>query len=434
MQVSSHSEWLPLDSAQVEYEDEYLPILRVEQDRQIPLSIVFVFVFVVASMSIDRLPELTAYIRYLGILCTIIYVYSAVVSGVLVTKEILLYWCFTFWGAFGLFFAESPGFLLGNLLTVLQLCIMILIVAHYARNMRSTNILLWAMLLGCMIVAMSSFITGQYQMAEDVKRAAGFAVNSNLFSKLLLTASTISLWFFRSWKSWILKGAVIAMLLLFAILIVASGSRQGVVGFLTLLFAWFIIVYLRQIRQHPMACVAGAIMILGLLYFLWRGSAETLMAERFRNLAGAGSATGGSFWQSHVRLAMYWRGLELFAESPVFGIGLNQYWLVAGFDEHYSHSNYVEVYTGSGLVGGTIYYAMYVVLWKRLRRLGRYHLEHKAMEFIKIGKAYVITQFITDLFAIAYIDKRALIMLAILFGWSCRLEKRLTATVYSGEP
>ena len=95
MHISSHSECLVPDSAQMEYEVEYPSVPPVEEDRRIPFSIVFIVGFIISAMTLDRLPELTAYVRYLGMLCVLVYVLSVLLRGMLVTKEILLYWSFT---------------------------------------------------------------------------------------------------------------------------------------------------------------------------------------------------------------------------------------------------------------------------------------------------------------------------------------------------
>ena len=94
MHVSSHSECLVPNSAQMEYEVEYPSVPPIEEDRRVPFSIVFIIVFIISVMTLDRL-ELTVYVRYLGMLCVLVYVLSVLLRGMLVTKEILLYWSFT---------------------------------------------------------------------------------------------------------------------------------------------------------------------------------------------------------------------------------------------------------------------------------------------------------------------------------------------------
>jgi O-antigen ligase len=57
-------------------------------------------------------------------------------------------------------------------------------------------------------------------------------------------------------------------------------------------------------------------------------------------------------------------GLRLWAESPLWGHGLDQF-RVLTYAETYAHNNYVELLVGLGVIGLLLYYALYAVIARR---------------------------------------------------------------------
>ncbi len=68
-----------------------------------------------------------------------------------------------------------------------------------------------------------------------------------------------------------------------------------------------------------------------------------------------------------IRSGMIEDGLAVFAGSPVFGEGIDQYRIVGAFGG-YAHNNYVELLANFGVVGFVLFYAIYLVIGFRALR------------------------------------------------------------------
>lgn len=405
------------------YVDDTQYVHTSEPARRIPLSIVFIFAFIVLTMIVGKIPGAGWVITVCGAVCAFVYAIAAVRSGWFVPPEVLIFWLFTAWSVTGLFVALSTGMVMGKLITMLQFCVMMLIVGHYARGICATRILLWGLFLGCLVVAASAYTTGDYLREADVSewRVTGLAQGPNYFSLLLLTVSVVMLYFFRTWKSWVFKVLAIAFLLVFARLIVASGSRKGVLCFVLLMFCWFLFSYMREIRTRPKTVLAGMVLALVVTGVFWWMVQNSRTSERLSDIYW-----GGGLGDTAVgRFEAYKVGLEFLLQNPVFGIGQNNFRVLTQGSILYSHSNYVEVFASTGFFGGILFFSSYVVLWRRLRRLSRYVLMPSERELVNMGCVFLIMQVVTDLFSASYYDKRVWIMLPILIGWSCRKEKEI---------
>jgi len=99
--------------------------------------------------------------------------------------------------------------------------------------------------------------------------------------------------------------------------------------------------------------------------------------------------------------------LGVFGENPFFGTGINTMRVFLG--GVYSHNNYVELLANVGLVGTTIYYAMYMILILKVISLKDIWLKTYLLLFI-----FAILLF--DLAGVTYYTKQTLMML-LLFSY-----------------
>lgn len=405
--------------------DSYQPV-QLEEVRQ-PVSffaIFFLAPFIIGAIAVSGLVGANYAIIGLGVICAVGYLISSIRTGFVFPKEILLFWAYLAWSMLGIFVSEMPILFYQKLFTLVQFSFMILIVAYFSGNIRNVKVLFWAVLIGAAIIAISAYVSGEYQRTESgtvaTERAAGLALNSNSFALTLVYAGAILLFFFRTWRSWILKGGVIAVLLIMARLVIASGSRKGFIGFFLLLLSWFILSYRKEIFRRPLAFIVAAIAIGGVASFLYLTALGTNI-ERRMELARTGR--GGSV---STRKMMANEGLGMIKSSPLVGVGLDHFRLRSR-SGLYSHSNYIEVTTGSGIPGGILYYSVFLVLLLRLRRLGKLPIEPEAMELVNTAKAFLFVLLVIDIAAVTYSSKMNWIIMAIFIGWSFQMERRLKA-------
>jgi O-antigen ligase len=73
---------------------------------------------------------------------------------------------------------------------------------------------------------------------------------------------------------------------------------------------------------------------------------------------------------SQHRIRLWSDGLQLFRESPLFGIGQGEY---AGHAGQVAHNSYIEAYTELGFVGGTCFLGLFAYTGLALWRLRRFN-------------------------------------------------------------
>ena len=131
-------------------------------------------------------------------------------------------------------------------------------------------------------------------------------------------------------------------------------------------------------QRGAVIVVAAAIVA---TYFLYDFVVHhTYLGERFQTTINEGGDV--------QRFGMYTRGIELFLENPVAGIGFGQFQEVSGFEE-YSHSDYIEVLSSTGIVGFVLYFSIFLVLWLRIARLRRLTSDPEITYALGVFKAVI---------------------------------------------
>ena len=411
-------QYFEADSLSGYYEPNYL-----ETPKQ-PVSffaILFLAPFIIGAIAVATLIGANYAVVGLGVICAVGYLVSSIRTGFAFPKEVLLFWAYLAWAMLGVFVSEIPSLFYEKLFTLFQFAVMILLIAHFSGNIRNVKVLFWAVLIGAAIIAVSAYVTGEYQRAEtssgESGRAAGLALNANTFAMTLVYAMAILLYFFRTWKSWVMKGGVIIVMLIIARLVIASGSRKGFITFVLLLFAWFLLSYRKEILRRPLAFIATGIVVAGIAGYLFYATSGTLLQRRFEKAVEGGRSTS-------ARKELVKEGLDIIVSKPVTGVGLDHFRINSRY-QLYSHNNYIEVTAGSGIPAGILYYMIFVVLLLRLYRLGKYQFTKENLELLHVAKAFLFIRLVADLALVSYSSKMNWIILAILIGWSFRLERQV---------
>ncbi|MGD0596385.1 MAG: O-antigen ligase family protein [Sedimentisphaerales bacterium] len=380
----------------------------IQQNDRIPGSIGFVFILLALAVSVASLPGFNYLVDVWGVLTMIVFIIASFLGGIKFAPEFFVFIIFILWGMIASVSAQYMELVITALFTLAQISMLILLLVNYSQNTKSVIVLLIAVLIGCGIVGVSGVLSGEYQRAEFVgERAAGITLNANSFAITLLMASAICLFFFRIWKSIFIKAGLVVLILGCAKLILSSGSRKGFIGFLLLLGLWFIFSYRKQIFKKPLQFVIGSIAVITIagLFYTWSHGSITM--QRFEKQDFA----------KDTRMSLYRAGFVIIAKHPVFGVGLNHYRIVSG-EELYSHSNYIELMSTTGIPGAIIYYSIYLILWLRLSRLGKLDLPDRDKELVNLGKILLLLQAPLDLVGVFYLSKLTWIFFAIFIGWS----------------
>lgn len=239
-----------------------------------------------------------------------------------------------------------------------------------------TNMLIWNRSTGFYVVSLvvAIGVSAVFYVVDPSGPGVGGLLEgdverSNSHAVALSLGLALSLVMFLGVKNWIQKVLLVGLIVIFFFLVVTQGSRQallggavvagGIVAVVAVYRAWlakdasFALSFLAIAAAAPLAVMA----VMSSKY--WHRFQR--VPDALQDPSADGSITG--------RLWMLERGLELWATSPIIGIGPNNYRFSLDADHFYastigtySHNNYMEVLVGTGLLGFLLFFGIYV-LW-----------------------------------------------------------------------
>ena len=151
------------------------------------------------------------------------------------------------------------------------------------------------------------------------------------------------------------------------------------IGLLAYVPMWLWFCYRKRIFRHAGALIVVGAALIGTYFLYDYVMHRTQVGERLER-------TDWHWGLDETRAALYLRGIELFVGSPLIGIGFGQYQEVSGL-EMYAHSDYIEVLCSTGIVGFTLYFSIFWVLWLALRGLGRLTSDPEVIYGLGVFKA-----------------------------------------------
>ncbi len=399
----------------------------LDQDRRIPGVIIILFPFVLGAVSVTALEGFNWAVWIMGIICVAAFLIDSLRGMVRLQPEVLLYTGFLGWALLGVVNAAYVPVFWVKYFTLAQFAVMLLMLTHYAANRRAVHVLLAATFGGILIVAASGMLSGDFQRAEAGEaRIAGIAINANQFAINCVQAAAVCLYAFHVRKGLLSRGLFAGLLIVLVWAIIASGSRTGFFGFVTLLLAWFWLVYFKQVKRNPVMFLGGAVLVLIIGGALYVGMSGSLLARRMQVITQE-RGEGIREYSAIMRRQLYQEGLAMLLHHPVAGIGVNQFIVDSAFSK-YSHSNYIEVFTSTGVLGGLLYYSVLLVFGLRLRRLRKAcESAPRSLSLVKLGQTLLVTVLVMDFAHVSWTDKSTWVLLAIVMGWSYRAEHLLKA-------
>jgi O-antigen ligase len=398
-----------------EYADGHSgPSYLLEADkRSISPLVVFLVPFTIAAVAVGMVEGFTQIETGLGAILTFAYLVYLAMGKLAIPKELFVFIIFFVWSALTIFVTTSIQIFLPGLFTVFQILLMVFITINAAKNLKTAHVLLMSALIGCLIVAASAYLTGDYARAEvGEERVAGLAMNANTFGMIVVYAIALLLYLFGCWKSWLLKAGCLVVMAGMIKMAIASGSREAFVSVLFLMVLWFCFTYTKTILRQPLTFIVMAILLAGFLWLLMFSLRGSMLEQRLEQTKSE---------RGYERWVLYLAGFKLIAQHPVMGVSWNHYQLLSGHGA-YAHSNYIELAAATGIPGALMYYSMFVILWRRLWRLGKMPQDFKSMAIINLGKALILVRLLGDFTRVSYYSKLSWIVFAVIIGWSYQHE------------
>lgn len=334
-----------------------------------------------------------------------------------------LEWIHYFVIAFGLFgictsfWAVSPSNAITRGISVLELCILlILIIPAYLKVSDAEDILNAIKWSGYAIVIICFIYYGPSAVLASIftgRRLDSTFLNTNTIGLITADAIIIEIYQIIKDHKFYLRGVLLIPCL---VMLAASESRKALVTAVVGVLLTLLLLNRGRITGVKLfrfiAIVVAAIVAIYLIMTLQIFSG---VAERMVNLF-AQMRTSGDDWVDHsawMRNNLVHLGLQLFNSHKIGGVGLDntRFYVKQQYNyDYYLHNNYVEVLAGTGIIGFLLYYIPYIIIGIKLFRLRK-----TSDTTYAVITTLFLMQLMNDYGMVSYYSKETYLMLALLF-------------------
>lgn len=332
------------------------------------------YVFTVVLFSYRE--GLTIFAKGAGLILVGLFVFRGVMQGerIFFPIEYKLLFAWFIVGVISSSLAKDPAATVPRLLTLAQ----VYPLAFIASNILVWNgdsTFYWLTIVAAALLSGLITVTGGNEFVGIDGRLFGTLGNANAFAALLAVSFSVCIaTAVMGRRSVVIRVATVAIGAFCLYLVGRTGSRMGMLACLVAAFAVAACFkFGRKGSGVPRLIgilVVGLVLVGGSLYY-FSGSE---FADRLTALVMA--AKGGDF--SNVsdgslsnRALLFRKALDMGLDNPLFGVGVDIFRTASidlGQIGNNSHSNYVEIFASTGLIGLIAYFSMYYFWWVRLMR------------------------------------------------------------------
>lgn len=335
------------------------------------LFLLFVFLFCVNSAGPLGVRNLLiiGYIAAFGLFGLVFYAWAN--CFIKIGREVILMWGFVAWGLLGgsLVSVDFSKYIFG-LERTLQTVFLFAVVALYTSIRRSPAPAFGALFFLALIMVFYAAISGEFGRSGIFDRgnrykgvaAEGLVENSNFLGLNCLWGLVSAVWFWNFSRGWLVRVFLTFSGFGMMLGIVFSASRKSFIIAVCFLLVILFIRYRKLLFDHYlkvfMVSVAGFLVVSIVQVYL----AETYIWHKiFLSVEGGLENDQSAF----TRWQLISEGFQVFWQNPLFGVGLSNFEIHSSL-ARYSHSNFIEVFCGVGMIGGLLYYGAYFSLFGRL--------------------------------------------------------------------
>ena len=346
---------------------------------------------------------------------------------ILLPREMILFSIFFVYTIIGGFLAHDLRSFLIAEFGLLQLLILSIISYHILRNRSAVALAMRSFVVAVAVAGAFAFLGTDTSSNGRLESTLG---NPNLYGLMLLFAIAICAYrFIQSSRKWE-KTACLLLVPFFAYQIHLTDSRKAIMGLLLFPIIIFGLYVLRHFRNRPGQVIVGLMVFVGILlgtlyivdhspYFARLQSVSRVV--RSGDITLVGSSDG-------VRVDLYRAAYATWRDYPLFGVGTKQFKFytdiyVPGLRNVYAHSNPMEVLANFGLIGASLYYAIYASVLIKLLRVRRMKLPTRDQASLYVLLALVIMFIILELAWVTYNEKATWILLSIVIAQTDNVRK-----------
>ena len=291
-------------------------------------------------------------------------------------------------------------------LVIVTLNFFLLYIVFERYNLEQT--ILYGILLGAFynILIGFSIVEPNYEIFQ-FGRLMGSVGNSNKLAKIMILAifASLILLSMSSTKGWFKIYNYVNIMLSFYIIILTVSKKAMILAPLLIILSFsFKHIKVQNIIMFILLLVAGYQLFITYGDVAQIEKVYSLIESRFAGMIDTLNGQSGD--ASTVERAHYLHeGFNIFAENPMFGVGLNNFRVFLG---GYAHNNYLELLVGVGIIGTALFYTIYVLTIRNIYK----------MPNIKIKKYFYVMVFILlalDVATVTYFTKPLLFLLLYIY-------------------
>ena len=323
----------------------------------------------------------------------------------LTSGRVLWRWAFIVWAILSLLWTTRGPLSVGRAFTLVQIQVVGLVFYDAARNLGLSRWILNTVFACAVIAAVQAMAIADL---TAVGRLAGLYASPNTLGMLCVIGLAVFISVAATRRSVVASTGLYAAALILLVGIVATASLKGMLGLLLVCGLGAVLTASRG-RSATFVGVAAGL-----------GAALVIFVEPLRSvweyalhrieIATIGASVGVNL-STIERARFIKKGLNLIAEAPLFGKGLDTFRWLSG-EGTYAHNNVVELGVGLGLVGAVLYYGFHVSILRAAARLRR--TDEFVWRFIVIA---VPTLLLLDIAMVSYTAKLSTLLLIMSAGW-----------------
>jgi len=366
-------------------------------------------------------------LRAIGLLLAASYTLYFLKNKLWLPPEMIIYFFWILWaGATGYLISIDKSAFLNIFKVSFQTTIMSFAIIGITAHRRSIGTNFLALLIGGILLFLSSITSGELSSVTSnpdnvLAGVTGMTENPNTFGFNLLLCSTALLYFWKNNTSLIKRIIIILLMCIFSYGIIISASRKAFLGFALLIFLWLFFCYRKEILRR-LSLFIPILLALGGLYFATDYMiSNTYLGKRFQGKIGREM----SFVErENKRITLYKDGLNILKQNPVFGVGLGNFKVYSTYGIE-SHSDFIEIITSTGIIGFSLYFFIYISLWRRLSRVQKQTEDPSILYNIRLFKIIILAILALGFGRPNFKDQITWVAISSIIGYTWSLEKKL---------
>lgn len=218
------------------------------------------------------------------------------------------------------------------------------------------------------LLSMAVYVSYRLRTTVDINelltgdlRLSQYGVNPNSVGLILLWGFSAIVFLWREFQHPLARSALAFISVFNLYALISTASRKSFIGFLLFMTLWLLFCYSKAALKSTLSLFLVVTVVFGIYFFLTSMLPGTQLVERLE-------AVDHERVLDVTRTNLYREAWKLFLDKPVTGVGLGNFMIYSVY-RAYSHSEYAEVLSTTGIIGFVLYFSCYVLLFRRIQRI-----------------------------------------------------------------